>query len=248
MRRRQRHPTPVLLPGKSRGRRSPVGRSPRGRTESDTTERLAFPFSLSRLGEGNGNPPQCSCLENPRDGGARRATVYGVAQIRTRWKRLSSGGGGGGGGSSSSSSRRLTTETRSPVPRATGRRLLPVSRRRNRHFRSGSGLQGLGSRRGLVRQPLLGGAEVRVGGWGRGRPRGARDAGWGRPLDSKSAPEGPPEGLESHWSLPAGVVPRRAPLPRWSLRHRPQARPGLSTGLPFWVFPRGCFRGVRCCR
>ena len=79
-------------------------RSPRGRTESDTTERLAFPFSLSRLGEGNGNPPQCSCLENPRDGGARRATVYGVAQIRTRWKRLSSGGGGGGGGSSSSSS------------------------------------------------------------------------------------------------------------------------------------------------
>ena len=104
MRRRQRHPTPVLLPGKSRGRRSPVGRSPRGRTESDTTERLAFPFSLSRLGEGNGNPPQCSCLENPRDGGARRATVYGVAQIRTRWKRLSSGGGGGGGSSSSSSS------------------------------------------------------------------------------------------------------------------------------------------------
>ena len=63
--------------------RSPVGRSPRCRTESDTTERLPFPFSLSRLGEGHGNPPQCSCLENPRDGGARRATVYGVAQIRT---------------------------------------------------------------------------------------------------------------------------------------------------------------------
>ena len=54
--RRQWHPTPVLLPGKSHGRRSLVGCSPWGRTESDTTERLHFHFSLSCIGEGNGNP------------------------------------------------------------------------------------------------------------------------------------------------------------------------------------------------
>ena len=64
------HPTPVLLPGKSHGRRSLVGCSPWRREESDTTERLHSPFSLSCIGEGNGNPLQCSCLENPRDGGA----------------------------------------------------------------------------------------------------------------------------------------------------------------------------------
>ena len=46
--------------------------------------------SLSRIGEGNGNPLQCSCLENPRDGGAWWAAVYGVAQSQTRLKRLSS--------------------------------------------------------------------------------------------------------------------------------------------------------------
>ena len=68
--RRQWHPTPVLLPGKSHGRRSLVGCSPRGLEESDRTERLHFHFSLSLIGEGNGNPLQCSCLENPRDGGA----------------------------------------------------------------------------------------------------------------------------------------------------------------------------------
>ena len=66
--RRQWHPTPVLLPGKSHGQRSLVGCSPWGRKESDTTERLHFHFSLSCIGEGNGNPLQCSCLENPRDG------------------------------------------------------------------------------------------------------------------------------------------------------------------------------------
>ena len=53
-------------------------------------ERLHFHFSLSCIGEGNGNPLQCSCLENPRDGGAGWAAVYGVAQSRTRLKRLSS--------------------------------------------------------------------------------------------------------------------------------------------------------------
>ena len=55
-----------------------------------TTERLHFHFSLSCIGEGNGNPLECSCLENPRDGGAWWAAVYGVAQSRTRLKRLSS--------------------------------------------------------------------------------------------------------------------------------------------------------------
>ena len=89
-RRRQWHPTPVLLPAKSHGERSLVGCSPWGREESDTTERLHFHFSLSCIGERNGNPLQCSCLENPRDGGAWWAVVYRVAQSRTRLKRLSS--------------------------------------------------------------------------------------------------------------------------------------------------------------
>ena len=88
--RRQWHPTPVLLPGKSLGWRSLVGCSPWGRYESDTTEWLHFHFSLSCIGEGNGNPLQCSCLENPRDGGAWWTAVYGVAQNRTRLKWLSS--------------------------------------------------------------------------------------------------------------------------------------------------------------
>ena len=65
------------------------------REESDTTERLHFHFSLSCIGEGNGNPLQCSCLENPRDGGAWWTAVYGVAQSRTRLKRLSSSSSNG---------------------------------------------------------------------------------------------------------------------------------------------------------
>ena len=89
LRRRQWHTTPALLPGNSHGRRSLVGRSPWGCTESDTTERLHFHFSLSCTGEGNDNPLQCSCLENPRDRGAWWAAVYGVTQSRTRLKRLS---------------------------------------------------------------------------------------------------------------------------------------------------------------
>ena len=83
--------TPVLLPGKSHGRRSLVGCSPWGWEESDTTEWLHFHFSLSCIGEGNGTPLQCSCLENPRDGRAWWAAVYGVVQSRTRLKQLSSG-------------------------------------------------------------------------------------------------------------------------------------------------------------
>ena len=66
--RRQWHPTPVLLPGKSHGQRSLVDCSPWVRKESDMTERLPFHFSLLRIGEGNGNPLWHSCLENPGDG------------------------------------------------------------------------------------------------------------------------------------------------------------------------------------
>ena len=83
-------PTPILLPGKFHGWRSLVGCSPWGRLESDTTKRLHFHFSLSCIGEGNGNPLHYSCLENPRDSGAWWAAVYGVAQSRTRLKWLSS--------------------------------------------------------------------------------------------------------------------------------------------------------------
>ena len=88
--RRQLHPTPVLLPGKSHGQRSLVGCSPWGLEDWDTTERLHFHFSLSCIREGNGDPLQWSCLENPRDGGTWWAAVYGVAQSPTRLKRLSS--------------------------------------------------------------------------------------------------------------------------------------------------------------
>ena len=87
---REGNGTPVLLPGKSRGRRCLVGCSPWGLEKLDTTEQLHFHFSLSCTGEGNGNPLQCSCLDNPRDGGAWWAAVYWVAQSRTRLKRLSS--------------------------------------------------------------------------------------------------------------------------------------------------------------
>ena len=66
-----------------------MGCSPWGRQESDTTERPHFHFSLSCIGEGNGNLLQCSCLENPRDAEIWWAPVYGVAQSRTRLKRLS---------------------------------------------------------------------------------------------------------------------------------------------------------------
>ena len=88
--RRQWHPTPVLLPGESHGRRILVGCSPWGHEESDTTERLHFHFSLSCTGEENSNPLQCSCLENPRDGRAWWAAVCGVAQSQTRLSSRSS--------------------------------------------------------------------------------------------------------------------------------------------------------------
>ena len=88
--RRHWRPTPVLLPGNSHGWMSLVGCSPWGSEESDATEQLHFHFSLSCIGEGNGNPLQCSCLENPRDGGVWWAAVYGMAQSRTRLTWLSS--------------------------------------------------------------------------------------------------------------------------------------------------------------
>ena len=88
--RRKWQPTLVFLPGESHGQGSLVGCRLWGRTESDTTERLHFHFSLSRIGEGNDKPLQCSCLENPTDRGAWWATVYGVAQSRIQLKRFSS--------------------------------------------------------------------------------------------------------------------------------------------------------------
>ena len=106
IRRRQWHPTPVLLPGKSHGQRSLEGCSPWGRWGSDTTEQLHFHFSLSCIGEGNSNPLWCSCLQNPRDWGAWWAAIYGVAQSQTRLKWLSS---------SSSSISRLFAKLRAKV-------------------------------------------------------------------------------------------------------------------------------------
>ena len=79
-----------ILPGKSHGWRSLVGCSPWCREESDMTERPHFHFLPSFIGEGNGNPLQCSCLENPRDGGAWWVAVYGVTQSQTWLKQLSS--------------------------------------------------------------------------------------------------------------------------------------------------------------
>ena len=86
LRRRQWLPTPVPFAWQS-----PWTEEPRG---LQSTRSLGvgrdWATSLSRFGEGNGNPLQCSCLEDPRDGGAWWAAVYGVAQSRTRLKRLSS--------------------------------------------------------------------------------------------------------------------------------------------------------------
>ena len=78
---KQWQPTPVFLPEKSHGQRSLVGYSPWSCEESDATEKLHFDFSLSCAGEGNGNPRQCSCLENPMDRGAWWATVHKVTKL-----------------------------------------------------------------------------------------------------------------------------------------------------------------------
>ena len=86
--RRQWHPTPVLLPGKSHGRRSLEGCSPWGRWGLDTTERLHFNFSLSHIGEENGNPLPCSCLENPRDGEPGGLPSMGSHRVGHDWSDL----------------------------------------------------------------------------------------------------------------------------------------------------------------
>ena len=86
--RRQWHPTPVLLPGKFHGRRSLVGCSPWDHWESDTTERLHFHFSLSRIGEGNGNPLQCSCLEIPGTGEPGGLPSMGSYRVGHDWSGL----------------------------------------------------------------------------------------------------------------------------------------------------------------
>ena len=88
--RRKWQPTPVLLPGESQARGNLMDFCLWGHTELDMTEWLPFHFSFSCIGEGNGNPLQCSCLENPRDGRAWWATVYEFAQSQTRLKWLSS--------------------------------------------------------------------------------------------------------------------------------------------------------------
>ena len=88
--RRQWQPTLLLLPGKSHVQKSLVGWSPWGHEELDMTEQLHFHFSLSCIGEGNGNPLQCSCLENPRDAEAWWAAIYGFARSQTWLKWLSS--------------------------------------------------------------------------------------------------------------------------------------------------------------
>ena len=72
------------------GTAEPGGLQSMGCKELDTTERLHFHFSLVCIGEGNGNRLQCSCLENPKDGGAWWVAIYGVAQSRTRLKQVSS--------------------------------------------------------------------------------------------------------------------------------------------------------------
>ena len=86
--RRWFHPTPVLLPGKSHGRRSLLGCSPWGCEESDKTERLHFHFSLSCIGEGNGNPLPCSCLEKHRHGGAWWLPSMGSHRVGHDWSGL----------------------------------------------------------------------------------------------------------------------------------------------------------------
>ena len=84
----QWHCTPVLLPGESHGWRSLVGCSPWGRKELDMTEQLHFHFSLSWIGKGNGNPLQCSCLENPRDGEPGGPLSMGSHRVTHDWSDL----------------------------------------------------------------------------------------------------------------------------------------------------------------
>ena len=141
-RRRPWHPTPVLLPGKSHGRGSLVGCSPWGREESDTTERLHFHFSLSCIGEGNGNPLQCSCLENPRDGGTPGGLPsMGSHRVGHDWrlKRLSS----------SSSSRNNSSSSRTYLQNRS--RLTDIENRLVRSPKGQGGKGGINEELGVSR-------------------------------------------------------------------------------------------------
>ena len=88
-------PTPVFLPGKSHGQRRLVGYSPWGREESDTTEWFHFPFSLSCIGERNGNPLHCPCLENPRDGKPGGLPSMGSQKVGHDWSVLAAAAAAG---------------------------------------------------------------------------------------------------------------------------------------------------------
>ena len=92
--RRQRQPTPVLLPGKSHEQRSLVGCSPRGQEESDMTEQLHFHFSLSSIGGGNGNPLQSSCLENHARGEPGGLLSMGSHRVGHDWSNLATAAAG----------------------------------------------------------------------------------------------------------------------------------------------------------
>ena len=83
---------PAVLPGKSHGQRSLVGYSSSGHYKSDTTERLHFHFSLSHIGGGNGNPLQCSCHENPRDGEPGGLPSMGSHRVGHGWSDLAAAG------------------------------------------------------------------------------------------------------------------------------------------------------------
>ena len=91
--RRKWQPNPVFLPRESHGWRSLVGCSPWDRTESDMTERLHFHFSLSCIGEGNGNPVQCSCLENPREGKPGWLLSMGSHRVGHDWSNAAAAAG-----------------------------------------------------------------------------------------------------------------------------------------------------------
>ena len=110
--------TPEILPRKSNRWRSLVGCNPWGCYKLDMTEQLKFHFSFSCIEEGNGNPLQCSCLENPRDRGAWCAAIYGVTESRTWLKWLSSNS------SSNLPQETRKTSNRQPniIPKTTGKR------------------------------------------------------------------------------------------------------------------------------
>ena len=124
------------------------------------TEQLHFPFSLSCIGEGNGNPLQCSCLENPGDGGAWWAAVYGVAQSRTQLKRLSS--------SSSLASIKKKKKSFAQGPQRSSGLILNFTWGRNSHSRASSFASFLSSLLSQDLAPARGEVQVRFPAEGKG--------------------------------------------------------------------------------